>query len=323
MIGNKDILMQIQIAAVAAVRTNSAVPHMLFSGTPGCGKTTTAKLVSQITNYPLIEVMVDSLTNLKDVRKLFLQLPLDGYDHTGKKIGKIKPVILFIDEIHGLSTKVQEILGIAMEEWKLPVQSEISNFVPEFTLIGATTSEGKLTVPFLERFKMVFYFKPYTVEESIDIVKYHALNTFKMNITDDAAKEIALRGRGIPRILVSLLRRVRDFSIAMNKTTIEKELAIACFSIMKVNEDGLTEHDLDLLYNLFKINAPVGIDNLAMMTGIPKGNLMSLERYLIQKGLIMRAPRGREITREGLKYLAKQGRISEMELHQAMMERFE
>jgi len=168
LIGNIGTITQIGIALKAAMKAGRALPHTLFTGAAGCGKTSMARYVSWLTGYELVSVSCDALKCRLDVALLAKKFNKEGYNDYGNMINSkiIQPAIVFIDEIHNLSLAAQEHLGILMEEWylaitpkearllKAKVGKDTMYWVPQFTLIGATTNDGKLSKPFRDRFKM-------------------------------------------------------------------------------------------------------------------------------------------------------------------------
>jgi len=324
LIGNTEIWQQLFIAMHSAVKQNRALPHILLAGAAGCGKTSTAKKIAEILHTDFRAISYDSLKQRRDVLKLASQLNREGYDREGNKIAYIRPTIIFIDEIHGLSVQAQEMLGILMEEFYIPltrddlklirgankkVREEMVFKCPEFTLIGATTNDGKLTKPFRDRFKLRFLFHTYIFEDAKKIVQMHA-KRLRIPIDETAVEAIAKRGRGVPRILVSLLERCRDFVIASQQDKITGESANLVFELAEIDDNGLTRTDISLMEALYNINAPVGLENLAtILHESPKVLSETVEPYLIQQGLIIRGKRGREITEKGVEYLAQKGII--------------
>lgn len=326
-IGNADSFTQIDLALRAAVKEGRALPHMKFVGVAGCGKTSMARYVAEISGCQIFIIACDALKTRLDVAKLTQKFSKSGYDKIfGNLINSkiIQPAIVFIDEIHNLSLAVQEHLGIAMEEWYLPLthkearimnirmqkkQKDMRFWIPQFTLIGATTNDGKLSKPFRERFKMRLVFETYPIEEAIEIVKLHAAR-LKVNIDNGGALEIAKRGRGVPRVLVSLLERCRDFVVAFNKEVVSKEVAKVVFFQLGIDPTGLTATDRKLLMSLHKIGDPVGLDNLAtILNESDKVLSETIEPYLIQRGFMTRGSKGRTITEEGINYLSEAGYI--------------
>jgi Holliday junction DNA helicase RuvB len=332
LVGNNSIMSQLAVATKSAQEGNRSIPHMLLTGAAGCGKTSTARWLAAVTGAQFINIAPDSIKKRSDLFPILKMMDRKtGYSACGKKIGTVKPTILFIDEIHGLSIAAQEYLGIMMEEWciaaTMPETKNSSHYykdesaktkpfvvwVPEFTLVGATTNDGKLSKPFHNRFKLRFHFSPYNMDESIQIVMTHAE---RLNIKSDehAAFEIARRGRGVGRTLVGLLERCRDMSIFYSQPVINKELAILTFSEIGIDESGLTNGDIKLLKTLYEMEEPVGINHLAIQLNESEKVLSeTIEPYLIQRGLIARAPKGRVLTDFGRRYLVEKGYV-EMEL---------
>jgi len=333
LIGNEDIIGQINIAITSARQQNRSIPHMLLSGAAGCGKTSTAKYIAEFTGSNLIVASADSAKKREDVLYIIDQLNHNGYDKYGRKISTISPSIVFIDEVHNVPLPGQEHLGIIMEEWYLPVtkreahvdaknvkfRSNAIRWSPEFTLIGATTNDGKLSKPFRDRFKLRFLFSPYTEKESHDIVMVHA-KRLGIQVDTAAATEISKRGRGVPRVLVSLLERCRDTAVASNQFVkhnsltvihhVTKEVAIVTFHNLGIDNTGLTVTDINILKALYESEDAVGLDNLAVrLNESTKVLSETVEPYLIQRGLIIRTGKGRKITDAGIQYLMENGHI--------------
>jgi len=178
-------------------------------------------------------------------------------------------------------------------------------------LIGATTNDGLLSKPFKDRFKLRFLFNTYTVEESVEIAKIHA-ERIGIILDDGGAHEIAVRGRGVPRILVSLLERCRDFATSVFTKIIDADIAKVAFGMMKIDNTGLTSIDIKILTTLYESKEPVGIDNLSILINESKQGISeTIEPYLIQRGFITRTSRGRTLTSQGKEYLIMAGHIVE------------
>lgn len=313
-IGNDETRRQIAIATASAKNRNMSTPHMLLSGAAGCGKTTLAKRVAKYSNVNFISVLPQALKTMDGVLNLLKKLNHDHYDIKGNRKGIIKPSIIFIDEVHNLKPlEVQEWLGIAMENYELE-SNESGKYIwfPYFTLIAATTDDGKLSKPFRDRFKLRFVFQPYTHLDSAKIVLVHA-KRLGINITIPAAQTIAERGRGIPRILVGYLERTRDMAEVNKSPVVTPEVVEETFRSLGVDKMGLTETELKILQTLHRSETPVGLDNLSIITNeAPKTILSSIEPFLIQKGLILRTGRGRTITKRGIRHLEKSGHFGEI-----------
>lgn len=319
LIGNENMLSQIRVSQASASVENRSLPHMLLSGAAGCGKTSTAKYVAELTGGDLIQITPEAIKVRNDVLEIVKTLNREGWDRYGDKVSGIKPTTVFIDEVHRLPITGQEHLGIMMEEWIIPVKREEiksastdkfkndasarGRWCPQFTLIGATTNDGLLSKPFKDRFKVKFIFTTYDEKESAEIVKVHA-DRMGLQITEKAAIEIAKRGRGVPRILVSLLERCRDSAIVTKIGVINSVVVLATFGMIGIDSHGLTPIDIKILKTLYNSKTPVGLDNLAIITNESNKTIVdTIEPFLIQRELITRSPRGRLLTEYGRKYL--------------------
>jgi Holliday junction DNA helicase RuvB len=285
-----------------------APPHMLFSGHPGCGKTSMAKEVAAILKTDFISLTPESLKDNRTLMNLLDSLNFDGYDKLGNRIDRIKPTIIFIDEIHRLPMFGQEKLGIIMENFSLNTENVGKIYwLPYFTVIGATTLAGNLSRPFLNRFKLNFYFETYPLAESIQIVEYHA-KRMNVQVTKKAAEDIATRSRGVPRIMVSFLERCRDMMLALNSRLITSGLSELTFDSLEIDKQGFNKIELKILKVLYDTDKPVSLENLAMITGESKNTLQNeVECYLIKSGYLIRSGKGRLITPKGRNYLESQG----------------
>lgn len=311
MIGHTDTKKQIDIALKSARHRNMALPHMLFSGAAGCGKTSMAKEIAKLSDADFIPVIPEDMKNIQSVMDLFESLDHSGYSEKGDRTGSIKPTIVFLDEIHRIPMFGQEKIGIAMENYKIETGRANSYYwVPYFTLIGATTIAGELSRPFLNRFKMNFLFQPYSHKESVEIVLMHA-KLIGINITKLAAIDIANRGRGVPRIMVSYLERCRDFAFSVDGDCIDSYITKQTFKSMGVDAKGFTNVELTLLKSLYVSEKPVGLENLAIITNESAKTLKNeIEPFLIQQGFMTRSGSGRTITRPGREYLDEQGYVA-------------
>lgn len=306
-VGNNDIQQQMCVAVESASKENRSIPHMLFAGAAGCGKTTIAKRIAQLSGTDFIRLLPDAIKKMADVYKLFEGLNHGNYDTKGNRIGKIKPAVIFIDEIHNLKLLPQEWLGVAMENFALEGKNGKYYWLPYFTLVGATTNDGLLSKPFLDRFKMRFIFKPYSFGESVQIVIVHA-ERLHLAIMLDAAEAIAQRGRGVPRILVGYLERCRDTAIVRDSVIITKEIVEDTFTLLGVDDSGFRETELRLMKALYEANMPVGVENLSIIINeAPKTIVSAVEPFLIQKRFVIRSGQGRVLTEKGRLYLENSG----------------
>ncbi|RYY60637.1 MAG: Holliday junction branch migration DNA helicase RuvB, partial [Chitinophagaceae bacterium] len=222
--------------------------------------------------------------------------------------------VLFIDEIHRLSTIVEEYLYSAMEDYKIDIMIDsgpnarsIQINLNPFTLIGATTRSGLLTAPLLSRFAIKSRLEYYDAKTLTAII-LRAAEILKAEITADAAGEIARRSRGTPRIANGLLRRVRDFAQVLNDSQIDLGITQHALRALNVDEHGLDEMDnriLAAIIEKFK-GGPVGITTIATAVGEESGTIEEVyEPFLIQEGFLQRTPRGREATDKAYQHLGK------------------
>lgn len=298
--GQSHVLENLQVFVKAANLRGEALDHTLFHGPPGLGKTTLAHILAnelqtgiKITSGPVIDKPGDLaglLTNLE---------PRD---------------VLFIDEIHRLSSVVEEYLYSAMEDFKIDIMIESGpnarsveiNLNP-FTLVGATTRSGLLTAPMRARFGISSRLEYYSTELLSDIVLRSA-SILGVSITTEAAIEIAGRSRGTPRIANALLRRVRDFAQIKGNGKIDMEISRYSLKALNVDAFGLDDMDNKILLTIidkFK-GGPVGLSTLSTAVSENAETIEEVyEPFLIQKGFINRTPRGREVTDSAYKHLGK------------------
>jgi Holliday junction DNA helicase RuvB len=222
--------------------------------------------------------------------------------------------VLFIDEIHRLSTVVEEYLYAAMEDYRIdimidsgPSARSVQLTLNPFTLIGATTRSGLLTSPLLSRFGIKSRLEYYD-KETLRKILLRSATILNTKITGDAAAEIAGRSRGTPRIANGLLRRVRDFAQVIGNGVIDMAITEHALKALNVDEYGLDEMDnriLEAIISKFK-GGPVGLTTIATAVGEEPGTLEEVyEPFLIQEGFIMRTPRGREATEKAYRHLGK------------------
>ena len=290
-IGQKKVKDNLHIFIEAAKKRNEPLDHLLLYGPPGLGKTTLSTIVAnemgvniKITSGPAIEKpgeLAAILNNLSDND------------------------ILFIDEIHRLSTQVEEVLYPAMEDYAIDVvigkgagARSIRLDLPRFTLIGATTRVGMLSAPLRDRFGMVDKLEFYTHDDLREIVMRSA-EVLGVDIDEEGALEIARRSRGTPRLANRLLKRCRDYAEVWHDGHIDHDVAKAALDKLQVDSMGLDVNDRNILMTMIEkfAGGPVGLDTLAAAVGEDPGTIEDVyEPYFIMNGFINRTPRGRVVT---------------------------
>ncbi len=290
-IGQPVVREQMEVFIGAARGRNEPLDHTLIFGPPGLGKTTLANIIAR-----------EMGGNLRSTSGPVLERPGDlAAMLTNLEEGDV----LFIDEIHRLSSVIEEILYPAMEDFQLdimigegPAARSIKLDLPPFTLVAATTRAGLLTSPLRDRFGIVQRLEFYNIEDLTTIVS-RAARLMKVPMSQDGAVEIARRARGTPRIANRLLRRVRDYAEVRGDGSINGAIAGSALDMLAVDRRGLDHLDrryIEILHERFD-GGPAGVEAVAAAMAEDRGTLEDvIEPYLIQQGYVLRTARGRVLT---------------------------
>lgn len=297
-LGQKELKEKLSIYCTAAKMRKEPLDHLLFFGPPGVGKTTLSQIMAHV-----MEVGIKICSG-----------PM--MERTGDLVAILSSLepreILFIDEIHRMSSAVEEVLYTAMEQFRVDViigqgagAKSINLPINPFTLIGATTKSGMISAPLHSRFGIIERLDFYNDQDLAHIVKQNA-QFIAIEISDDAATLVAQCARGTPRIAKKLLRRVRDFAQVQNKSSVDKAFASQVLSYLGIDADGLSKIDILLLKKIVEDfnGGPVGLETLASIIGEDKETIETIyEPFLMRKGYLEKTARGRQIPHKKLPYL--------------------
>lgn len=299
-VGQHKVRAQLSLLLEAAKIQNRTADHILLAGPPGLGKTTLAMIVAHESGRALRLTSGPTIQHAGDLAAVLSSLA------PGE--------ILFIDEIHRMARSAEEMLYLAMEDFRIDVMvgkgpgaTSIPLDLAPFTLVGATTRSGMLPNPLRDRFGFTAHLEFYEDSELAQVLA-RAAEKLGLEIEDRALAEISIRSRGTPRIANRLLRRVRDFALVKGHESISLDDAQGALKLYEVDDLGLDRLDqaiLDVLVNRFA-GKPVGLSTLAVAVGEEQDTIEAVvEPFLLRKGLIARTSRGRQATSAGFRHLGQ------------------
>lgn len=300
-LGQDQMVKNLKIYIQAAQKRGEVMDHVLFSGSPGLGKTTLAYLIAKEMGVNIKTTSGPVLERAGDLAGLLTSLQ--------------KGDVLFIDEIHRIKTIVEEYLYSAMEDFSIdimidqgPSARSIRLSLPRFTLVGATTREGLLSAPFRARFGVLEKLELYPPE----ILKKVVLRTariLQVEIEEEPADLLADRCRGTPRIANRIVRRIRDLAQVSPEKKITKAIAFEGLKMLGIDEEGLEMMDRKILHTIIQHGGgPVGLKTIAVSVGEEERTIEDVyEPYLIQKGFLHKTPRGRAVSKKSYQHLGEKG----------------
>lgn len=297
-VGQSEIKENLRVFIKSALMREESLDHILLYGPPGLGKTTLAYIIANELGSNIKTASGPSIEKTGDLAAILSTLEEGD--------------VLFIDEIHRIPRYIEEVLYPAMEDYYLDIivgtegsSRNIKINLPHFTLVGATTRAGDLSSPLRDRFGIIAKLNYYTEEELYQIIK-RTSKVLDTPITDDAARELASRSRGTPRIANRLFKRVRDFALVYSGGIINEKILNSSLDRLKVDKSGLDETDRILLTAIIERfnGGPVGLEALASSIGEESSTIEDVyEPYLLKEGYIKRTPRGRVVTDKTYDYL--------------------
>ncbi len=297
-VGQSEIKENLSVFIKSAKMRRESLDHILLYGPPGLGKTTLSYIIANELGTNIKTASGPSIEKAGDLAAILSTLEEGD--------------VLFIDEIHRIPRFVEEILYPAMEDFYLDIivgsegsSRNIKINLPHFTLVGATTRAGDLSSPLRDRFGIISKLNFYTEDELYKIIK-RTSKVLDTPITDEAARELASRSRGTPRIANRLFKRVRDFALVYGDGIIDEDILVSSLDKLKVDKTGLDDTDRLLLTAIIERfnGGPVGLEALASSIGEEASTIEDVyEPYLLQQGYLKRTSRGRVVTDKTYEYL--------------------
>ena len=306
-VGNEKVKQNLSIYLYSAKKRKVSLDHILLYGPPGCGKTSLAYIVSNELKSRIITVNAPTIEKVVDLVNLFSAINAGD--------------ILFIDEIHRLSREVEETLYSIMEDFVININYKsdegdkiLKLTIPPFTLIGATTLMGNISLPLRERFGISLKLETYSVDELSTIIEKNAAK-INLNLKNEAINIIASRSRNTPRIAINFLKRLFDYGLYYKRKVITSEFAKKFFAEMQIDEYGLSNDDYEIikiLYEKYK-NKPTSLESIAINMNENIVNIAEVnEPYLVSINIVERTKQGRRLTDRGLNLYHQKIRLKKL-----------